>query len=643
MSRVSATSPTSSAPSAGTMAAQGNEPHILGLRESLTVQIIDAGTSVSHHNPGSSFPMRGQVSQVHNQGQTAQVQTENGDVFTVELPKQTRLSVGQQIIITQDPQSSTQTSAVITVIPPDSEGQAPTSPSPAAPSSSDPDVVIEQGKSPALSSLHDIEVRLRNIAQSRLDTASGDSLPVTTRPVSLSAVMKYISSQIQTPADPLSFPHIARDLLPLQISQTGVVAVMDDAIMGTHTSNLLASLLMDSDGLSGWILPGASGSHGSSMLFPSLSSSFSTSLSMGTPSSPFYIDISSLSFMSPTTATSSSSALHPSTFYFPPSGHTMPSITPFIYPSGSALHLIEAAAQNLYPLMGAGQIPLVSLGAMENSSMTLFMGITMAKDHPIPFFVEGTSPLLSSTTIAYGRTLLTMPGAGPWAGSPSSITHPFIDTFSGLLQDWQVLDPAFIPAGYHASITALPSAQSPQTLLPSALFFMAALRSGDLSGWLGDRNIDVLRRAGKGGQLDKLMVEFSRLKTQMESISTQDIRSFAFPLVFQDELKLAYLHIKKDTSDDLTEDQKGKTTRFVLDIEFDRIGPVQLDMLYRPGILDTILRTELPLSMAMRTEMEDMYKKALSSTRTSGSLLFQNDPHAWVKINPATDHMHVMV
>lgn len=617
------------------MAAQGNEPHILGLRESLTVQIIDAGTSGSHHNPGSSFPMRGQVSQIHNQGQTAQVQTENGDVFTVELPKQTRLSVGQQIIITQDPQSSSQTSAVITVIPPDSEGQAPTSPSPAAPSSSDPDVVIEQGKSTALSSLHDIEVRLRNIAQSRLDTASGDSLPVTTRPVSLSAVMKYISSQIQTPADLLPFPHIVRDLLPLQTLQTGAFAVMDDTVIGTHTSNLLASLLMDSDGFPGLMITRASGNHGSSVLFPSLSSAFSSALPIETTSSTL------ISFMSGTEP--AADTLHPSTFYFPSSKNTLSFITPFIYPSGSALHLIESAALNLYPLMGTGQIPLLSLGTMENSSMTVFMGITMAKDHPIPFFVEGTSPLLSSTTIAYGQTIMAMPGAGPWAGSPSSITHPFIDTFSALLQDWQAMDPAFIPAGYHASITALPSAQSPQTLLPSALFFMAALRSGDLSGWLGDRNIDVLRRAGKGGQLDKLMGEFSRLKTQMESISTQDIRSFAFPLLFQDELKLAYLHIKKDTSDDLAEDQKGKITRFVLDIEFDRIGPVQLDMLYRPGILDTILRTELPLSMAMRTEMEDMYKKALSTTRTSGSLLFQNDPHAWVKINPATDHMHVMV
>lgn len=636
MSRVSTTSSASSATSTGALAAQGNEPHILGLRESLTVQIVSEIISSSHHNPGSGFPLRGQVSQVHNQGQTAQVQTANGDVFTVELPKQTRLSVGQHIIITKDPQNSAQTSAVITVIPPDSEGQAPTSPSPAAPSSSDPDVVIEQGKSPALSSLHDIEVRLRNIAQSRLDTASSDSLPVTTRPVSLSSVIKYISSQIQAPVDPLPFPHIARDLLPLQTLQTGTFAVMDDAVIGTHTSTPIASLILDSDGFPGLMMTGASGNHSSSVLSPSLSSAFSSALPIETTSSTL------ISFMSGT-GPAAASALHPSTFYFPSSGHALSFVTPFIYPSGSALHLIESAAQNLHPLMGTGQIPLLSLGTMENSSMTVFMGITMAKDHPIPFFVEGTSPLLSSTTIAYGQTIMAMPGAGPWAGSPSSITHPFIDTFSALLQDWQAIDPAFIPAGYHASITALPSAQSPQTLLPSALFFMAALRSGDLSGWLGDRNIDVLRRAGKGGQLDKLMGEFSRLKTQMESISTQDIRSFAFPLLFQDELKLAYLHIKKDTSDDLAEDQKGKTTRFVLDIEFDRIGPVQLDMLYRPGILDTILRTELSLSRAMRTEMEDIYKQALSTTQTSGSLLFQNDPHAWVKINPAADHMHVMV
>lgn len=52
------------------------------------------------------------------------------------------------------------------------------------------------------------------------------------------------------------------------------------------------------------------------------------------------------------------------------------------------------------------------------------------------------------------------------------------------------------------------------------------------------------------------------------------------------------------------------------------MGSVQMDMLYSPGRLDSILRTEHPLSMAMRGVLEQKYAGAMTRVSHTGTLNF---------------------
>ncbi len=189
-------------------------------------------------------------------------------------------------------------------------------------------------------------------------------------------------------------------------------------------------------------------------------------------------------------------------------------------------------------------------------------------------------------------------------------------------------------------------AKSPAQMPATALFFLAALKSGDMGGWLGDRASDVLKRFGKGDMLTRLSQEGALLSRSSAEITPQDWRALALPFFHEGEYNKAILYFRQEHSKD-NGGSDQKQTRFVFDLSLSAMGAVQVDGLFRPegdrGRLDVILRTHQPLSQHMTQDMRNVYAKGLKSAGIGGELSFQNSPEQWVKVSVKNEGMGVSI
>ena len=182
-----------------------------------------------------------------------------------------------------------------------------------------------------------------------------------------------------------------------------------------------------------------------------------------------------------------------------------------------------------------------------------------------------------------------------------------------------------------ANITPAPN--NPAQLGPAALFFLAAVRAGDLTQWLGGNAADALRRGGKSGLLGRLGQESAALNKLSSEAVSGDWRAASIPLMWENHMQRIALYYKNDPGN-RQKDGQGKQMRFIFDLNLDAMGKVQLDGLFRAKRLDLIVRTLMPFSVSMQQDMRRIYAGALGETSIAGELSFQNNPAQWVTITP---------
>src|SRR5690606_20854458 len=88
-----------------------------------------------------------------------------------------------------------------------------------------------------------------------------------------------------------------------------------------------------------------------------------------------------------------------------------------------------------------------------------------------------------------------------------------------------------MPQAAQALGNMTPAPNNPAQLGPAALFFLAAVRVGDLTQWLGGNAVDALRRGGKSGLLNRLSQEGSTLNRLAADPVSQDWRALSLPLM----------------------------------------------------------------------------------------------------------------
>lgn len=293
----------------------------------------------------------------------------------------------------------------------------------------------------------------------------------------------------------------------------------------------------------------------------------------------------------------------------------------------------------------AGEIHVVLLGFNVEQNLPILQ-VTTPGRFSEQFYVMDTP--LRDVAVGSVLSLNIVPiETGSGKVSTQNLTPPLVPAYFLTPGNWAIFQeivaalpavPIQSSAGAHV---VLPSASSPAQIAPAAMFFVAAMRSGDVSGWLGDRTIDVLRTTGKSGLIHRIgreMLGLARLNAEPVS---QEWRALSLPLAWQDEVHRLVVHYRREDERSAKNNPKaGDNTRFVMDLSLSRMGKVQLDALFLrqtgSARLDLVLRAEQSFSEAMRHQMRESYKSALEQTQMTGALSFQSNPDGWVRITPDT-------
>lgn len=320
-----------------------------------------------------------------------------------------------------------------------------------------------------------------------------------------------------------------------------------------------------------------------------------------------------------------------------PSGPVTPAApgTPQTFPVGSGLVLKiisvrppEGTPPALTPPPAGGPVSLAQ-GATLYGTVSGRQGVsnTVVQTHAGPMTLPTAQPLSPGTSIVFEiRSLVPPP--------PTPAQHPTENLLRG---DWPALDDALktlhdISPAAHMQVlqAALPRADA--QLATNVLFFLAALRGGDLKSWLGDGPLRILERHRPelAGRLREDMGQMSRRFGDPES---GDWRMQGVPFFQNNDIEQFRLLIR-DHDDDEEDTDSKRGTRFVIDLDLSRLGHLQIDGLVgeKGKRLDLVLRSDTPLDATMRRDLSAIYQNAMEVTGINGSIGFQAAPAKFIDI-----------
>lgn len=276
---------------------------------------------------------------------------------------------------------------------------------------------------------------------------------------------------------------------------------------------------------------------------------------------------------------------------------------------------------------------------------------TTAQHFPVlsmlwPGNVEPDAFLLQfpATNMPVGTQIILQPQgsaahAPPLSTAPGLAT-PVMDLLTGW--GWPVLDEAIqilapqMPVA-QAMGNMLPNPSTPAQIPPAMLFFMAAIGANDLSGWLGDKAMNALRREGTKGAdiMTRLNRDFAGLSRLADDPVSQDWKGVAIPMMWQNDISKIHVFYRHQDheADGEAEDGGERSTRFLFDFHLTQIGDVQLDGYMKAKRLDLIVRTKTMFSHSMQTQMGRLYQDVMEKGGLSGGLVFQNRPDQWIQVD----------
>ncbi len=255
--------------------------------------------------------------------------------------------------------------------------------------------------------------------------------------------------------------------------------------------------------------------------------------------------------------------------------------------------------------------------------------LTLPMGSKLPAGSTVTLELIGSDTRAASATRGDAPA--PTAESPARATARALAAEDALLRGfgtrrWDSMNEALgvLRAADPAMAQSVLQNAMPQAnaqLTTNMLFFISALRGGDLRGWLGDNAMRTLERAGRGDLVNRLSEEFSQLGRAVNE-SAADWRMMLVPFYNQQQVEQLRMYWRRGGEDD-DGDSSRVDTRFVIDVELSRMGHLQLDGLVRPRRLDLVIRTAEALPSMIRREINDVFTTASEATGMAGTLSFQ--------------------
>lgn len=300
-------------------------------------------------------------------------------------------------------------------------------------------------------------------------------------------------------------------------------------------------------------------------------------------------------------------------------------------PPGGGASVIQAHGPGTPPL-ALGQI------------LPGIVSTTTAGGHPIVETPLGPITLATAAPPPAGTRILLEVTSAPLPPVPPA---PLMDSEQLFLRQalfadrqWPALNEA-VEALEHAAPnvalqmlhTALPRPDA--NLAANLMFFLAALRGGDLRSWLGDAPSRSLQKISPALST-RLRDDLRQISNLADDAPGSDWRTVLVPFHSGERLDQIRLLTRRQDQEEEKDSDGGPGTRFVVDITLSRLGHIQLDGLVDPGHrrLDMVVRSDTRLPAAVQNDIRRLYEEAGEITGYRGGVGFQAQPAGFVEIAP---------
>lgn len=183
------------------------------------------------------------------------------------------------------------------------------------------------------------------------------------------------------------------------------------------------------------------------------------------------------------------------------------------------------------------------------------------------------------------------------------------------------------------NMVAVPKADVKMTA--TTLFFLSALRAGDVRGWIGDNATRLLDRL-RPDVLQRLSSDFRALSDPADEAGaprrTNEWRGTLIPFLNGDALEQIRLFTRQTGDEEQETDEATPETRFLVDITLTNIGRLQLDGMVASADkrLDMIVRTSTSLPDQVRADLMRLFSEANDVVGMRGGMVFQASPDGFV-------------
>lgn len=186
--------------------------------------------------------------------------------------------------------------------------------------------------------------------------------------------------------------------------------------------------------------------------------------------------------------------------------------------------------------------------------------------------------------------------------------------------------------------TALMPASGPQ--LAGTLLFLTAALYGE--GWPGGDIGQALTDAGHGRLRAQLSDDVTKLHQLAGNPATGDWRVLVLPLIDGAMVQPVRLYLRR--RDRSSRAPPEEESRFIIDVEMSRLGPLQLDGLMRRKRFDLVLRSHRALPEELRHQASAIFHQTLADAGLAGDIAFATaSPFAVSPLAGLRQHVQVNV
>lgn len=155
----------------------------------------------------------------------------------------------------------------------------------------------------------------------------------------------------------------------------------------------------------------------------------------------------------------------------------------------------------------------------------------------------------------------------------------------------------------------------------SLLFFISALSGGNIGKWMGPGLQNVLDKTGNSELFRALSDDFANISRLSTENGGNDWRAIIFPFHADDRLHQLRMFYRKHSKH--SDDNKDEETRFLIELDLSKTGPVQLDGFLREKSFDLVFRHQIELDPNIKSKVSDIFIENMEITGFKGTLIFR--------------------